>query len=90
MTIGSIQELLARARGKAPSRASGGRTKWGLERSVLDVSQCQSPVSGEIGTISELYYFNLEIFREHSHIGIILSEGDFHEHVCLLQNIRHQ
>jgi len=27
MTIGSIQELLARARGKAPGGASGGRTK---------------------------------------------------------------
>lgn len=30
MTIGSIQELLARARGKAPGGASGGRAKQGI------------------------------------------------------------
>jgi len=70
--------------GKPPAGPPGDERSRGLERSVLDVSQCQSPVSGEIGTISELYYANLEIFIEHSHIGIILSEGDFHEHAGLL------
>jgi hypothetical protein len=76
--------------GKPPAGPPEDERSRGLERSVLDVSQCQSPVSGEIDPISELYCVNLEVFIECSHIGIILNEGDFHEYVCLLQNIRHQ